>query len=420
MKLYNISINNLLRRKLKLLFVLLGLIIGIGTIVSVYSVVDAMKLEMTRQASEFGVNVVITPDAGGLAFSYGGITLPEIMYDVEQLTNEDVTTVASVSSKEMIKIISPKLMGLAKLENHKKAMVVGANLQEEFTIKPWLRLKNDNEAEADNDIKANAEEGDKNMSFQSLDLSRQELALLSLNDNQVIVGSMSAASLGLTEGSVLQLEGKEFEVYGILAESGNGEDNQIYMSLTVAQELLNRPDEITVIEMAVDYSLSSEEKLLSELEAALPHTQITSMRQETLRRDEMLTRLVRFGMTISVLVLLIGMLVVGLTMFSSVRERTREIGVFRALGFRKLDIAKLILLEGLLISIGGGILGYLFGMLVANYSGELLVGREIVVQWHFSTIVLAVGLAIFMGLISSLYPAYSAANQDPVEALRFF
>ncbi len=420
MKLYNISINNLLRRKAKLMFVLIGLIIGISTIVSVYGVVEAMKLEMSRQVSEFGVNVVITPDAGGLAFSYGGITLPEIMYDVEQLTNKDVDTVATISSREMLKIISPKLLGLAKLENHQKALVVGANLQEEFTIKPWLRLKEIDEAEADNDNEASAEEGDEKMPFQAINLSRQDLELLTLEDNQIIVGFMSAASLSLAEGSVLQLEGQEFEVYGVLDESGNSEDNQIFMNLKTAQELLNKPDEITVIEMAVDYSLSSEEKLLAELETALPHTKITSMRQEALRRDEMLTRLVRFGMTISILVLLIGMLVVGLTMFSSVRERTREIGVFRALGFRKTDIAKLILLEGLLISIAGGIIGYLFGMLLAHYSGEFIAGAEIVVQWKLSTLIMAVGLSVFMGLISSLYPAYRAANQDPVEALRFF
>ncbi|SET00636.1 ABC transporter permease [Anaerobranca gottschalkii] len=69
--LYLIVINNLRRRKMKMFLVLLGLIIGIATIVSVYGIVEVMKEEITRQFTEFGVNVIITPDSGGLTFSYG-------------------------------------------------------------------------------------------------------------------------------------------------------------------------------------------------------------------------------------------------------------------------------------------------------------------------------------------------------------
>jgi len=420
MQLYDISLNNLRRRKAKMLFVLLGLIIGIATIVSVYGVVEAMKVEMTRQVAEFGVNVIITPDAGGLAFSYGGITLPEIMYDVEQLTTADINALESIPSKNMIKVVAPKLMGLETLDSGQRVLLIGANIQEEFKVKPWLRIVDPFAPKTIIEKSNGSEAAEEKMSIEAIDLDRQDLEKLNLSDNQVLVGASLAASLKLKEGDILTIAGNELEVFGILAESGSSEDKQIFVNLSAAQGLLGRPKEVTVIEMAMDYSLASEETLLAELEKTLPHTRITSLRQEALRRDEMLTRLVRFGMTISILVLLVGMLVVGLTMSSSVRERTREIGVFRALGFRKADIAKLIMLEGVILSIVGGVIGYFSGMLIANYSGSFLAGMDIVVAWRISILFMAVGLAILIGIISSLYPAYRAANQDPVEALRFF
>ncbi len=427
MQLYHITINNLRRRKAKMFFVLLGLIIGIATIVSVYGVVETMKTEMTRQVSEFGVNVIITPDAGGLTFSYGGITLPEIMYDVEQLNTADVEAIDKLPSRNMIRVVAPKLLGVDMHGEH-KVIIVGANIREEFLVKPWLKIIDDTQLQkvevninegTEKSNETNEEINDKKMDFEAIDLTRQDLEELNLSNNQILIGSTVAATLKVTKGDVLTLSGQELEVYGVLSVSGTMEDQQIFMNLGAAQELLGRSDEITVIEMAVDYLSGSEEDLLSEINLALPNTRVTSLRQETLRRDEMLMRMVRFGIALSTLVLLVGMLVVGLTMSSSVRERTREIGVFRALGFRKSHIVKMIVMEGVSISIVGGFLGYFAGMFITGYAGPLLAGMEIQVPWRIDILFIAIGLAVVIGLLSSLIPAYQASKQDPVEALRF-
>ncbi|AOY77466.1 ABC transporter permease [Clostridium formicaceticum] len=421
MQFYHITFNNLRRRKAKMFFVLLGLMIGIATIVSVYGVIEAMKIEMTRQVAEFGVNVVITPEAGGLTFSYGGITLPEIMYDVAQLSTTDIDVIQGLPSRNMIKVMAPKLLGLGTLEHGQKMIMVGTDLQEEFLLKPWLRIRDkDQRSKVEEKMQETKGVGDsKKMDFETIDLTRQDLEGLNPSDDQIVLGSSAAASLGAMEGDLITLSGQVLEVFGILVESGSVEDQQVFMNLPTAQKLLNRPDEITVIEMSVDYLAGSEEALLLEIDEALPHTQVTSLRQETLRRDEMLTRLVRFGMTVSLLVLLVGMLVVGLTMSASVRERTREIGVFRALGFRKSHIAKMILLEGVFISLAGGFLGYLVGMLIAGYGGPFFAGMNIAVVWRGDLLLISIIVALVIGILSSLYPAYQAAKLDPVEALRF-
>ncbi|EEG78187.1 ABC transporter permease [Dethiobacter alkaliphilus] len=418
MQLYHIAINNLRRRKAKMVFVLLGLVIGIATMVSVYSVVETMQVEMTRQVSEFGANVVITPDAGELTFSYGGITLPAAMFDVEVLTLEDVEAIDGVSSRDMLRAVAPKLLGVATTEAEQNLIVVGAVLQQEFMVKPWLRLRSEDEMMEDATEVMVGEDGEV-MEFERLDLAREDLDRLVLSDSELMLGSTLAANLGVMEGDYLTLSGTDFQVFAVLEDSGSAEDEQIFMNISAAQSLLERPGEVTLIEMAADYTLGSEEALLSQLNDALPHAEITSLRQEALRRDEMLTRLVRFGMSVSVLILLVGLLVVALTMSGAVRERTREIGVFRAIGFRKSHVTKIILLEGVLISVVGGILGYLAGMSVARYAGPLLANMDIQVPWRLDMFLLAIFLAVVIGLLASIYPARQASQLDPVEALRF-
>ena len=422
MQLYNIAINNLRRRKAKMVFVLLGLVIGIATMVSVYTVVETMQTEMTRQVSEFGANVVITPDAGELTFSYGGITLPAAMFDVERLTMADVDDIDGVASRDMLRAVAPKLLGVATTESGQNLIVAGGNLQQEFSVKPWLRLRSANEMVEESDGSSTetmvGDDGEV-MEFERLDLAREDLERLVLNDNEVLLGGTLATTLAVNEGDYLTLSGKEYQVFAVLEDSGSAEDEQILMNIGAAQVLLNRPDEVTVIELAADYTLGSEEELLAELDAVLPHAAVTSLRQEALRRDEMLTRLVRFGMSVSVLILLVGLLVVALTMSGAVRERTREIGVFRAIGFRRSHITKIILMEGVLISVVGGIIGYIAGMTVARFAGPLLASMELQVPWRFDMFILSIFLAVVIGLLASIIPARQASQLDPVEALRF-
>ncbi|MBS4021160.1 MAG: ABC transporter permease [Dethiobacter sp.] len=418
MQLYHIAINNLRRRKAKMLFVLVGLVIGVATMVSVYGVVETMKTEMTRQVAEFGANVVITPDAGELTFSYGGITLPEVMFDVERLTMDDVAAIASVPSRNMIRAVAPKLLGLASLETGQNLIVVGSNLQQEFMVKPWLRLRDAQEM-AETGRRTMVTSDGQEMEFERLDLARQDFEQLSLKDNEILLGSTLAANLGIMEGDRLTLSGQGFHVFGVLKDSGSSEDEQILMNLGAAQAFLGRPHEVTVIELAADYTLGSEDALIAQLRQALPRAEVTSLRQEALRRDEMLTRLSRFGMSVSVLILFVGMLVVGLTMSGAVRERTREIGVFRAIGFRKSHVTKIILMEGAFVSVLGGIIGYIAGTSAARLAGPVLAGMEISVPWRFDLFALAVLLAVVIGLAASIIPARQAARLDPAEALRF-
>jgi len=416
MQLYHIALHNLRRRKARMFLVLLGLTIGITTVVAVYGILEAMKAEMTRQASEFAANVVITADTGELTFSYGGITLPEVMYDVEQLTLDDMAAIDTIPSRDMVRVVAPKLLGVTSAGDM-EVIVSGVRPREEFRVKPWLRLQG--AATGAEAAEGDVAEKEMELDVNYLDLARQDPTQIVLADRQVLVGASVAATLGVKPGDRLELSEQKFVVFGLLKKNAPLEDEQIIMNLAAAQELLGRPQEVTVIEMAVDYTLGAEEALLDELAQALPRAQITSLRQETLRRDELLTRLTRFGMSVSVLILFVGTLVAALTISGAVRERTREIGIFRALGFRQSHVAKIILLEAFLISFSGGILGYAAGVLAARSAGPLLTAQPLVVPWRLDLFAAALLLSVGIGLLAGIFPARQAAKLDPAEALRF-
>ncbi|HCO85396.1 MAG TPA: hypothetical protein DIT95_17965, partial [Arenibacter sp.] len=113
--------------------------------------------------------------------------------------------------------------------------------------------------------------------------------------------------------------------------------------------------------------------------------------------------------------LLIGGIGIMNIMLASVLERTKEIGIMRAIGATKQDVILQFLSESVLISLGGGIIGIILGI-VASYGLELATGIETILS--LNSIILSFFVATFIGLAFGVLPAKSAANKNPIEAIR--
>ncbi|HEV2764946.1 MAG TPA: FtsX-like permease family protein, partial [Pyrinomonadaceae bacterium] len=136
-------------------------------------------------------------------------------------------------------------------------------------------------------------------------------------------------------------------------------------------------------------------------------------------RTEAVERLTRFAAAVAAVVLLIGALMIFTTMSGSVVERTKEIGVLRAIGFRRSHIVQGLMLEVALLSVAGGLLGWGAGVaasrLLLPYFSQT--GLEFVVEPALALASVAAALAL--GALASVYPTLRASRLDPSEAVRY-
>ncbi len=237
--------------------------------------------------------------------------------------------------------------------------------------------------------------------------------------DDVLLGHTLALTLGKKAGDRLVVNGRPFKVAGVLTEIGGQEDNLILADLHTTQTILDEPGKISLIEVSALCTTCPIDEITRQINGVLPNAQATALKQAVKAREETVTRLERFSLAVAVVVVLIGMLVVFTTMMSSVNERTREIGIFRAIGFRKAHVIQVILTESLVISLVGGLLGYLAGMLGARLVAPVIAQVAVTIKWNPMLGAVAIGAAVAVGLAASAYPAYRAAQLDPAEALRF-
>jgi putative ABC transport system permease protein len=128
----------------------------------------------------------------------------------------------------------------------------------------------------------------------------------------------------------------------------------------------------------------------------------------------------RFFNAISLMAIVVGGLGVLNTMLMSVHERTREIGVLRAVGWGRRPVLAMILKESLILALLGGVAGIIVAFLLVGALNQVpYVGGVMTARWQWDVFARALWVALALGLIGGLYPAYRATRMQPVEALRY-
>jgi putative ABC transport system permease protein len=237
------------------------------------------------------------------------------------------------------------------------------------------------------------------------------------NGHELVAGAAAAETLHLQMGDYVQISGRRFTVTGILGPTGAQDDDLLVADLRAVQKVLHKPGQITLVEIAIAYAGASVDDVVAQLSSALPDAEVTAMQEAVESRLHAVDEFRSFSYAIIGIVVAIETLVVFLTMMGSVSERTREIGVFRAIGFRRVHIARLIVVEAVIAGVIAGIIGYAAGM-ATTYAVLPLLARDADVAWIPLLGVAAVALAVIIGALASLYPALHAGKLDPTEALR--
>lgn len=252
-----------------------------------------------------------------------------------------------------------------------------------------------------------------------------------INPDTVVVGTQLSINIFGTEqsiGKTLTIRGKPFTVIGVLSRMNNpinynqvDFDNAVIVRFNSGKLLNQNVAQIQQINIRSD-SVSDLNQIIIDVNKSLLFTHnneadFSVLSGEKISRptSQLFYAIAGVSAAVAGISLLVGGIGIMNIMLVSVAERTREIGIRKALGATNSDIAAQFIIESLAISIGGGLSGYLFGYLVA-FGISTFLTFDPVINWQIAVIALCTSLVV--GMFFGLYPAIRAARKDPIESLR--
>ncbi len=238
------------------------------------------------------------------------------------------------------------------------------------------------------------------------------------NNRQIMLGRMMADAMKKEVGDTIELIGSRFKVVGIYESNSTWMEMGGIISLRDAQALMGKPRKVSLYMVKVSDPVEAP-RIVAEINARFPEVHASLSGEFADEMPDFETMGVMMG-SISLLAILVGGVGVMNTMLMAVLERTREIGVLRALGWGRGRILGLILQEAVWL----GVLGGLSGIGIAFGLGYLLVkipmmGEALSLVWEPDIFIRAIAIAVSLGVIGGLYPAFRATRLEPVEALRY-
>ena len=399
---FKIATKNLKKKKVRSWLTLIGIFIGIATVVSIISLGQGLENTVAQQFQVLGVDRISVSAIG----SFGG---PPGSSAIEPITTRDLQTIQRTRG---VNIAAGQLIEQTRLEFGEETRTAFATtLPRDTRTRNFVMETNNYEINTGRMIRP--DERTKIV----LGANYEERQLFERN---------------LRLGDELKIEGQTFEIVGFLERTGSFQvDSVVLISEESARTLFNKeneyaiilvnPTNINEIDIVAENIRENLRKDRGEREGRENFDVSTS--QDTLDSlNEILSVVTYFLVGIAAISILVGGVGVMNTMFTSVLERTKEIGIMKSIGARNSDILSMFLIESGLLGLVGGTIGLLIGIsfgLLVQTIGRLILGTNII-QAIF-TIELILGSLIFsflVGAIAGLLPALRASRMNPVDALR--
>ena len=391
---------SILKNKMRTLLTMLGIVIGVGAVIVMVAVGHGAQTQIESQINSLGTNLIlITPGSsqqGGV--SQGAQTFNRITVEDAQKLKAEASTLAGVSP-----VIFARLVAIGPSGNWRTT--INGVSADYFTIRDWPMLYGDQFTDAD--VR-----------------SMRKVALLGKTVADNLFPGVDPT------GESIQIGHVPFTVGGVLAPkgqnaSGNDQDDIILMPYTTAQTRLSGNTRIFQI-MTSTFSPGDIPAAQREITAIMRESHhladnpddFTVRNQSEIAAAATSTTSVMSGLlaAIASVSLLVGGIGIMNIMLVSVTERTREIGIRMAIGARGSDVLTQFLVESVVMSLLGGIVG-----LLAGYGGAMLLGR--ITGWATvvppSAVLIAVGFSGAVGVFFGYYPARRAAALNPIQALRY-
>jgi len=385
MKLIDISLNNLRRKKGRTFFLVSGLALGIGAAVAMTSVGDAMNREVMHALDEFGANILVLPASEGLPLSYGGLTVSAVNTGGRELTTLDVDRIRTIKDKESISTVAPKLLVQSEVKGT-RVLVAGVDFKAEQRIKKWWRVAS---------------------------------GMYPAASGEALIGKDAAVKLHLAPGDSIAIGRGSLRVSGVLDNTGSQDDGLIFTDIAWVQKHFNKGNAVSMIELSALCSGCPIEEIVGQVNAVLPGARVVAVKETVELKMQAMHYFHKFSLGISALLLIVAGMIIFFAMTASVKERVQEIGLFRAIGFRTGHIIQVLLTEAFIVSLLAGVAGYAIGIVSPRFVAPYLM-NVYNLTFVFDPLLAAgaIGASVVVGLLASIYPAVRAGQLDPVEALK--
>ena len=394
MKLYQVVLKDILRRKKRVLYATLGVIIATMTVVGVLTIALAGQIRITNQLEKYGANLSIVPATKNLDTGLGDITLGTVtigdnyisadtLPQIRQITDDLIRKYRDDTPLGNIATIAPQLLIQSEVKGT-SVILAGIEPQEELKIKSWWQV------------------------------SRGEFIS---NDNQALVGSTAADLLKLNTGDIVSFNQSNVTVSGILDETGSGDDYRIFVSLALLQRSFNKAGMISTIDIRALCNGCPVELIADAINKDITGVRAVAVKQVAATEMGMLDKINKLMLALGGITLIVGIFGVINTLLTSVHERIKDIGIMRAVGASRNQIIRAFIFEAVIIGIAGGLSGYAAGTLLAYIIGPLIFeGTTISLAPQY--LPTSIGLAIMIATVATLYPAYHATKIRVADSFR--
>ncbi len=396
-----------LHSKLRSWLTILGIVIGVAAVIAIVSIGEGMQQIMSAQLSSLGGDIVtVSPgfSRGGNIFGPrdfgGGASGSQATEKEIVLSRSDLQALKSIPDISLIDTNIRGNVDVSYLGKSGKVSVTGVDQR------IWSQITT-------NKIKTG----------RMLDPADQ---------NVIVVGGRLAASyfdqpVGINK--MLTINGSAFRVVGILDD----QSTNIYMPVQMAYQVIADKendiyDSLVVKIKNEDHLDEAIAKIENRLMIARHVTQkdkdfsVTSRKEMQQSRAEMMNSMNTFLLAIAAVSLIVGSVGIANTMFTSVLEKTKEIGIMKAIGARNNDILLIFLFNAAFIGLVGGIIGVVVGTILSGFMpalmGNLPLARSITIV-SLNSIIMALSVSVIVGILAGIIPAYQASKLKPVDALRY-
>ena len=237
------------------------------------------------------------------------------------------------------------------------------------------------------------------------------------NTHEAIVGAQYAEMSNISVGDKVSFLNNEFKIVGIFETGNIFTDGGVYVPLDTLQGMADTDKFSSVL---VKTTEGANDTLVSKnIENDFSDVSTITSEEMSSMMGNVLGILDTVSLAVSGLAIIVGAIGIVNTMVMTVYERTKEIGVLKSIGWKSSRILAMILGETLVLTILSGIIGSVFGILIAEVGVILMGDSDFALGYDPHTFILAFGITIVVGIIGGVYPAYKASKLAPTEALRY-